>query len=135
MSKRERGEPESADGNDGSGDFGGYGGRHVPEVMEEPLDRLTEAFESIARTPEFRARFRDTLEEYAGRPTPITYASGLSKRYGTDIYLKREDLLHGGAHKMNNAVGQALLAVEADKERLIAETGAGQHGVATAMVG
>ena len=135
MSSRETEESGSAGGNSESGEFNGYGGRYVPEVMEEPLDRLTEAFESIVKTPEFQAEFRDTLEEYAGRPTPITYAPGLSERYGADIYLKREDLLHGGAHKINNAVGQALLAVEADKKRLIAETGAGQHGVATAMVG
>ncbi|MFC4358965.1 tryptophan synthase subunit beta [Halobium salinum] len=117
------------------GDFEGYGGRYVPEVMEEPLDRLAEAFEGIARTPEFHAEFRDLLEEYAGRPTSITYAGNLSEAYGADIYLKREDLLHGGAHKINNCLGQALLADKAGKERLIAETGAGQHGVATAMVG
>jgi tryptophan synthase beta chain len=118
-----------------TGDFGGFGGRHVPDVMEEPLSRLTEAFENVVETPEFRAEFLDVLEEYAGRPTPITYAERLSERYGADVYLKREDLLHGGAHKMNNAVGQALLAKKAGKERLIAETGAGQHGTATAMVG
>ncbi|MFC6726084.1 pyridoxal-phosphate dependent enzyme, partial [Halobium palmae] len=124
-----------SDRNTQPGDFEGYGGRHVPEVMEEPLERLSEAFEEIARTPEFRAEFRDALEEYAGRPTPITYAGNLSERYGADVSLKREDLLHGGAHKINNCLGQALLADKAGKERLIAETGAGQHGVATAMVG
>jgi tryptophan synthase beta chain len=118
-----------------AGDFGDFGGRHVPEVMREPLDRLTEAFEGIVRTEEFQAEFRDVLAEYAGRPTPITHAKGLSERYGADVYLKREDLLHGGAHKINNAIGQALLAKKAGKERLIAETGAGQHGTATAMVG
>lgn len=118
-----------------SGDFGSYGGRFVPEVMETPLEQLTEAFDTIVKTPEFQAEFRDVLAEYAGRPTPITHAKGLSDRYGAEIYLKREDLLHGGAHKINNALGQALLADEAGKERLIAETGAGQHGVATAMVG
>ncbi|MGM0606380.1 MAG: tryptophan synthase subunit beta [Halobacteriota archaeon] len=122
------------DGEDG-GQFGEFGGRHVPEIMEGPLESLAAAFESIARTDEFRAEFRDILERYAGRPTPVTYADRLSDAYGTDIYLKREDLLHGGAHKLNNAIGQALLAKKAGKRRLIAETGAGQHGTATAMVG
>jgi tryptophan synthase beta chain len=120
---------------DEDGEFGGYGGRHVPEVMEEPLDRLAEAYDSIARTPEFQAEFREVLEQYTGRPTPLFHAAGLSEEYGAEIYLKREDLLHGGAHKINNAIGQALLAVRAGKDRLIAETGAGQHGTATAMVG
>jgi len=117
------------------GQFGDFGGRHVPEVMDEPLDQLTHAFETIVRTPEFHAEFRDVLEPYAGRPTPLYYAGNLSEEYGADIYLKREDLLHGGAHKINNAVGQALLAKKAGKTRIIAETGAGQHGTATAMVG
>ncbi len=118
-----------------TGDFGTYGGRHVPEPLEEPLDQLAEAFETVAQTEEFRAEFRTALEEYAGRPTPLTYAESLSAEYGADIFLKREDLLHGGAHKINNALGQALLAKKAGKSRLIAETGAGQHGTATAMVG
>jgi tryptophan synthase beta chain len=126
--------PPMSDSED-TGEFGGFGGRHVPEIMDEPLDQLTEAYENVVKTPEFRAEFLDILEEYAGRPTPITHAKRLSEMYGADIYLKREDLLHGGAHKMNNAVGQALLAKKAGKERLIAETGAGQHGTATAMVG
>jgi len=117
------------------GDFGGFGGRHVPEPMQEPLDRLAEAFDGIARTDEFREEFRSILREYAGRPTPLFHASNLSERWGAEIYLKREDLLHGGAHKINNCVGQALLAKKAGKNRLIAETGAGQHGTATAMVG
>ncbi|MFB6154805.1 MAG: tryptophan synthase subunit beta [Haloferacaceae archaeon] len=120
---------------DEPGAFGEFGGRHVPEPLEEPLDQLTDAFENIAQTPEFRAEFLDIMEDYAGRPTPVYHAARLSEAYGADIYLKREDLLHGGAHKINNAVGQALLASKAGKERLIAETGAGQHGVATAMVG
>ncbi|SFL49899.1 tryptophan synthase beta chain [Halogranum rubrum] len=128
-------ESSKSDESDDSGDFGGFGGRYVPEVMEEPLDQLTEAFETIVQTPEFHAEFREILEQYAGRPTPLYYAANLSEEYGADIFLKREDLLHGGAHKMNNAVGQALLAKKAGKERLIAETGAGQHGTATAMVG
>ena len=118
-----------------SGEFEGFGGRHVPEVMEEPLDELAEAFDSIATTDEFRAEFRSVLEDYAGRPTPLYHAESLSERYGADVFLKREDLLHGGAHKINNCIGQALLAEKAGKSRLIAETGAGQHGTATAMVG
>ena len=118
-----------------SGDFGDFGGTHVPEPLEEPLAQLADAFDSIAKTPEFRADFRDIMADYAGRPTPVYHAENLSEEYGADIFLKREDLLHGGAHKMNNCVGQAMLATRAGKKRLIAETGAGQHGTATAMVG
>jgi len=120
---------------DEPGAFGDYGGRHVPEPLQEPLAGLAEAFDEIALSDDFQAEFHRILEEYAGRPTPLTYASTLSERWGADVYLKREDLLHGGAHKINNTVGQALLAKEAGKERLIAETGAGQHGTATAMAG
>jgi tryptophan synthase beta chain len=104
-------------------------------MLEEPLEQLSHAFETIVKTDEFQREFRDVLAEYAGRPTPVTHAKRLSEAFGADVYLKREDLLHGGAHKINNAVGQALLASKAGKSRLIAETGAGQHGVATAMVG
>ena len=118
-----------------SGEFGEYGGRHVPEPLEEPLERLANAYDEIGRGEEFQAEFRDHLGAYAGRPTPLYYAGNLSDRYGADIFLKREDLLHGGAHKINNCLGQALLAKKAGRERLIAETGAGQHGTATAMVG
>jgi len=117
------------------GQFEQYGGRHVPEPMEDALEQLAAGYEQIAQTPEFEAEFRDVLEHYAGRPTPVYHAERLSEAFGAEIYLKREDLLHGGAHKINNAVGQALLAKKAGKERLIAETGAGQHGTATAMVG
>jgi tryptophan synthase beta chain len=117
------------------GDFEGYGGRHVPDPLVEPLEQLAEAYDRIGDTEEFAAEFRGLLREFAGRPTPLYHARTLSERYGADIYLKREDLLHGGAHKINNALGQALLAKKAGKERLIAETGAGQHGTATAMVG
>jgi len=117
------------------GDFAGFGGRHVPEPLEEPLEGLAEAFDSIARTEGFREEFRSILEDYAGRPTPLYHAENLSERWGADVYLKREDLLHGGAHKINNCIGQALLAEKAGKSRLIAETGAGQHGTATSMVG
>jgi tryptophan synthase beta chain len=118
-----------------SGEFGDYGGRHVPEPLEDALDELAAGFDRIVPTDEFQAEYRDLLENYAGRPTPITHAADLSERWGTEVYLKREDLLHGGAHKINNTLGQALLAKRAGKERLIAETGAGQHGTATAMAG
>jgi tryptophan synthase beta chain len=117
------------------GEFEGYGGRHVPEPLAEPLEQLATAYDEIKETEEFRNELDDLLEDYAGRPTPLYHAEGLSERYGAEIYLKREDLLHGGAHKINNALGQALLAKQAGKSRLIAETGAGQHGTATAMVG
>ncbi|MGQ4555938.1 tryptophan synthase subunit beta [Halobellus sp. GM3] len=117
------------------GDFEGYGGRHVPEPLREPLEQLANAYDEIKDTAEFREELDGLLRDYAGRSTPLYHAEGLSERYGADIYLKREDLLHGGAHKINNALGQALLAKKAGKSRLIAETGAGQHGTATAMVG
>ncbi|WP_254534814.1 tryptophan synthase subunit beta [Halomarina litorea] len=117
------------------GDFDGFGGRHVPEPMQEPLAELAAAFDAIATDDDFQAAFREVLEGFAGRPTPLYHAGNLSEELGADVYLKREDLLHGGAHKINNCLGQALLADRAGKTRLIAETGAGQHGVATAMVG
>ncbi len=118
-----------------TGDFEGYGGRHVPDMLEEPLERLANAFDEIVQTETFQDEFRSILRQYAGRPTPLYHAENLSEQWGGEIYLKREDLLHGGAHKINNAVGQGLLAKKAGKERLIAETGAGQHGTATAMAG
>ena len=117
------------------GDFDGYGGRHVPEPLREPLEQLADAYDGIKDTEEFRSELGKYLEDFAGRPTPLYHAGNLSERYGTEIYLKREDLLHGGAHKINNTLGQALLAKKAGKERLIAETGAGQHGTATSMAG
>ena len=117
------------------GDFEGYGGRHVPEPLEEPLEQLANAYDEIKDTDAFQAELDKLLRDYAGRPTSLYHAEGLSERYGAEIYFKREDLLHGGAHKINNALGQALLAKQAGKSRLIAETGAGQHGTATAMVG
>lgn len=118
-----------------NGEFEGYGGRHVPEALEGPLSELATAYDGTGNSEEFQGEFRDYLREFAGRPTPLYHARNLSERYGAEIYLKREDLLHGGAHKVNNTLGQALLAKKAGKERLIAETGAGQHGTATAMVG
>ncbi len=120
---------------DDQGDFEGFGGRHVPEPLEAPLSELADAFETVVPTEEFQTEFRAILRDFAGRPTPLYHAERLPEAFGTEIYLKREDLLHGGAHKINYCVGQALLAEKAGKDRLIAETGAGQHGVATAMVG
>jgi tryptophan synthase beta chain len=117
------------------GTFEGYGGRHVPEPLEEPLAELAGAFDQLKNDEAFQREFESLLEHFGGRPTPVFHAETLSERYDTEIYFKHEDLLHGGAHKLNNTLGQALLAKRAGKERLIAETGAGQHGTATAMVG
>jgi len=117
------------------GEFEEFGGRHVPEPLEEPLDQLATAFEEIVPTDEFQERYQYLLKHFGGRPTPVYHAETLSERWGTEVYFKHEDLLHGGAHKLNNTLGQGLLAEQAGKERLIAETGAGQHGTATAMVG
>ncbi|XGI83205.1 tryptophan synthase subunit beta [Halorutilales archaeon Cl-col2-1] len=120
---------------EGEHEFGEYGGRYVPEMLEEPLEELADDYDEIKDSPEFEEKLDGLLRDFAGRPTPLYHAETLSERFGAKIYLKREDLLHGGAHKINNALGQALLTKEAGKSRLIAETGAGQHGVATAMVG
>lgn len=120
---------------EGEHEFGEYGGRYVPEMLEEPLEELADDYDDIKDSPEFEEKLDGLLRDFAGRPTPLYHAETLSERFGAKIYLKREDLLHGGAHKINNALGQALLTKEAGKSRLIAETGAGQHGVATAMVG
>ena len=117
------------------GDFAGYGGRHVPDPLVDPLERLAATYDDIAQTDEFQTALRGLLESFAGRPTPLFHAATLSERWGAEVSLKREDLLHGGAHKINNTLGQALLAKRAGKDRLIAETGAGQHGTATAMAG
>src|SRR5689334_19055190 len=120
---------------DTRGHFGPYGGRYVPEVLMAPLEELEQAYQSAVRDPQFAAELKELLEKYAGRPTPLYYARRLSEYgRGARIYLKREDLLHTGAHKINNALGQALLAQRLGKKRIIAETGAGQHGVATATV-
>ncbi|CAI9831335.1 MAG: tryptophan synthase subunit beta [Nitrosopumilus sp.] len=112
----------------------GFGGRYVPETLVPALDRLESDYARLSRDPGFRRELGTYLSTYAGRPTPVYYAANLTRRLGgARIYLKREDLLHGGAHKMNNALGQALLAKRSGSGRIIAETGAGQHGVATAM--
>ena len=117
------------------GHFGPYGGRYVAETLMPALIELEEVYRRCRRDVEFRREFRDLLRDYVGRPTPLTFASRLTQRLGgAKIYLKREDLCHTGAHKINNTIGQALLAKRMKKPRLIAETGAGQHGVATATV-
>ncbi len=112
--------------------FGPYGGRYVPEVLIPALDELSAAWAQARSDPEFRGELETVLAGYVGRPTPLYLAERLGERVGRRVYLKREDLAHTGAHKINNAVGQALLAKRMGKRRVIAETGAGQHGVATA---
>jgi len=117
------------------GRFGPYGGRYVPETLMVPLYELERAYDLAKSDPAFQVEFQDLLKNFAGRPTPLQFASRLTAHLGGPrIYLKREDLLHTGAHKINNAIGQGLLAVRMGKPRIIAETGAGQHGVATATV-
>jgi len=116
--------------------FGEFGGRFVPETLIPPLRELEKAYNELKDDEEFNKKLNYYLRQYAGRPTPLYYAENLTKRLGgAKIYLKREDLLHSGAHKINNTIGQALLAKFMGKTRLIAETGAGQHGVATAIAG
>jgi tryptophan synthase beta chain len=116
------------------GKFGKYGGRFVPEVLMGAISELEEAYEQAKQDPNFCKALAYCLSEYAGRPTPLYYAENLTRKLGgAKIYLKREDLAHGGAHKINNTLGQALLAKRMGKKRVIAETGAGQHGVATAI--
>jgi tryptophan synthase beta chain len=112
--------------------FGPYGGRYVPETLVPALDELSAAWAEARRDTSFTERLRALLRDFVGRPTPLYFARRLSERTGNRVYLKREDLAHTGAHKINNAVGQALLAERMGKRRVIAETGAGQHGVATA---
>ena len=120
---------------DNKGYFGKFGGEYVPETLMPALRELTSAYKKITKTKAFKEKFNYYLREYAGRPTPLYFAEKLTKSLGGGkIYIKREDLLHTGAHKINNTIGQAILAVEMGKKRLIAETGAGQHGVATATV-
>jgi len=115
-----------------NGFYGEYGGQFVPEILIPALDELEGAYRGFSKSRESIDEFHRYLNEYAGRPTPVYHAKTLSDKYGFDLYLKREDLLHTGAHKINNTIGQALLARFMKKKRLIAETGAGQHGVATA---
>ena len=119
---------------DVQGRFGPYGGRFVPETLMEPLRELTDAYEEARRDPSFQAELGRLLRDYVGRPTPLTRADRLSEELGCRVFLKREDLCHTGAHKINNALGQALLVKRMGKRRVVAETGAGQHGVASATV-
>ena len=117
------------------GRFGPYGGRYVPETLMVPLYELERVYEQAKTDPVFQSEFQSLLKNFAGRPTPLQFAARLTAHLaGPRIYLKREDLLHTGAHKINNAIGQGLLAVKMGKPRVIAETGAGQHGVASATV-
>ena len=116
------------------GKFGRYGGKYIPETLAPAIEELESAYEKYKNDPDFQNELSYYLTEYAGRPTPLYFAKNLTKRVGgAKLYLKREDLLHGGAHKTNNTLGQALLAKKMGKKRIIAETGAGQHGVGTAI--
>src|SRR3989454_1880170 len=118
---------------DARGYFGEFGGRYVPETLVEPVDELERAYFEVRDDPEFTSELARLLKHYVGRPTPLYEATRLAKAFGgARIFLKREDLTHTGAHKINNALGQALLAARMGKRRIVAETGAGQHGVATA---
>jgi tryptophan synthase beta chain len=117
---------------DERGRFGPFGGAYVPETLVPALNRLKEGVRRYLHDPEFLSEFQAELKNWIGRPTALTHARGLSKRWGADVWLKREDLAHTGAHKINNSIGQVLLAKKLGAQRVIAETGAGQHGVATA---
>jgi len=117
---------------DDRGRYGPFGGRYVPETLVPALDRLEQGLREILPDPRFRAELDSELRNWVGRPTPLTPARALSRRWGAEVWLKREDLAHTGAHKINNAIGQALLAKRLGAKRIVAETGAGQHGVASA---
>lgn len=117
-----------------NGFYGNYGGAYVPEILYKTVDDLKKAYLPILESEEFKKEYHALLKDYVGRPSPLYYAKRMSEKYGCQLYLKREDLNHTGAHKINNAIGQILLAKKMGKKRIIAETGAGQHGVATATV-
>jgi len=119
---------------DKKGYYGDFGGAFIPEMLYSNIDKLKESYLKITNESDFKKEFNDLLKSYVGRPTPLYYAKRLSRKYNAKIYLKREDLCHTGAHKINNTIGQILLAKRLGKNRIIAETGAGQHGVATATV-
>ncbi len=116
------------------GFYGEFGGAYIPEMLYPNIEELSQNYRSILQSADFRNDFKKLLSDYVGRPTPLFYAARLSESAGAQIYLKREDLCHTGSHKLNNVIGQALLAVRMKKKNIIAETGAGQHGVATATV-
>ena len=117
-----------------TGYYGKFGGAYIPEMLHRNVEELRDRYLTIMYDPKFQQSFRNLLKDYVGRPTPLYYAERLSKKHETNVFLKREDLCHTGAHKINNTIGQILLALELGKTRIIAETGAGQHGVATATV-
>ena len=116
------------------GYYGNFGGAFIPEMLYPNVKQLQDSYIDIMEDPAFQLEFQQLLKDYVGRPTPLFFAEHLSKQWNTNIYLKREDLCHTGAHKINNTIGQVLLAKRLGKTRIIAETGAGQHGVATATV-
>ena len=116
------------------GYYGDFGGAYIPEMLYPNVEELRQSYLKITAQGDFKLEFDQLLKDYVGRPTPLYFASRLSEKYNTKIYLKREDLCHTGAHKINNTIGQILLAKRLGKNRIIAETGAGQHGVATATV-
>ena len=119
---------------DEKGYYGDFGGAYIPEMLYPNVEELRQNYLGITADPDFKKQFDKLLRVYVGRPTPLYFAKRLSEKYATKIYLKREDLCHTGAHKVNNTIGQILLAQRLGKKRVIAETGAGQHGVATATV-
>ena len=120
---------------DEKGYYGQFGGAFIPEMLYPNTEELRQNYLQIMEEPSFVKEFQALLKDYVGRPTPLYFANRLSNKYKTKIYLKREDLCHTGAHKVNNTIGQILMAKRLGKSRIIAETGAGQHGVATATVG
>lgn len=119
---------------DQNGFYGNYGGAFIPEALTPIITKLQNEYVQIIQEPSFQKEMEELLKDYVGRPTPLYFAKGLSKKYNTKVYLKREDLCHTGAHKINNTIGQILLAKKLGKNKIVAETGAGQHGVATATV-
>ena len=119
---------------DENGYYGNFGGAYIPEMLYHNVTKLKDNYLKITESEEFKKAFDTLLHDYVGRPTPLFLAQNLSKEIGAKIYLKREDLCHTGAHKVNNVIGQVLLAKRLGKHRIIAETGAGQHGVATATI-
>ena len=119
---------------DERGFYGEFGGAYVPEILYKCVHDLQEAYLPIIESPQFKEAYHALLKDYVGRPSPLYFAKRMSEHYGCQLYLKREDLNHTGAHKINNTIGQILLAKQMGKTRIIAETGAGQHGVATATV-
>ena len=119
---------------DNEGYYGEFGGAYVPEILHKCVEDLQQTYLKVIESESFQQEYRQLLRDYVGRPSPLYFANRLSQRYGCKIYLKREDLNHTGAHKINNTIGQILIARHMGKTRIIAETGAGQHGVATATV-